>query len=219
MKTAMLAFGSFAVALAVTTVGVVVTADPESAEPPVQAESQSPAADTILSGQAAPGPGDIPTSAATDSAVADAAAAESPAADSAAMLVSESGSSDTADTTSTDEPTNTDAVLVETPSPVPTTPVVPVAAALPSSMQGGAVQTDDTDDEESIRQLARIFSAMRAEDAANVLKHLGNEEIVDILSFLNSRKAAGVLSALPDDRAAAVSRALMNGSNPDEDAR
>ena len=65
--------------------------------------------------------------------------------------------------------------------------------------------------EESARQLARVFSAMRAQDAAAVLEHMSNDEVIDVLRFLNSRAAGAVLSALDDARAAELSRELLNG--------
>lgn len=65
--------------------------------------------------------------------------------------------------------------------------------------------------EESARQLARVFSAMRADDAAAVLKHMSNDEVISVLRLLNSRQAGAVLSALDDARAAELSRKLLNG--------
>ena len=65
--------------------------------------------------------------------------------------------------------------------------------------------------EESARQLARVFSAMRAEDAASVIKHMSNSEVIGVLKFFNSRTAGQVLSALDEARAAELSRELLKG--------
>lgn len=189
MKLALLALGSFVASLVGVTAAVVMLAD---AEPdPVTVQAEQPEADA------------------------------DPAAQQDVLESAEDTTQDRGDAVVTLATSGTDTTEAEAAASVPspeaeavrvTAPAntAPPATVVPSSAQGATQQDDVDDNEESIRQLARIFSAMGSVEAADVLKRLDDAEIVGILSFLNSRKAAGVLSALPKERAAAVSRILMS---------
>jgi len=59
------------------------------------------------------------------------------------------------------------------------------------------------------RRLSRIFSNMKAADAAGVFAKLTDEEVVGILTQLGARQAASLMGALPKDRAAVISHRLL----------
>ncbi len=205
MKLALLALGSFVVSLVGSTAAVVMLSDAEPDPVTVQAEQPDAAAD----------PGSVTLQAEQPDAAADPAAQQDvleSAEDTTqgrGNTVVTLGASD-ADTTEAEAVASVPSPEVEAVAVTAPANTAPLATVVPSSVQGATQQNDGDDNEESIRQLARIFSAMRPADAADVLKYLGDAEIVGILSFLNSRKAAGVLSALSEERAAAVSRVLMS---------
>jgi hypothetical protein len=90
-------------------------------------------------------------------------------------------------------------------------PIANVAQPQPEDDGANADSVAAAAREASARQLARVFSSMRAQDAAAVLKHMSDDEVIDVVRFLNSRTAAQVLSALDDARAAELSRKILNG--------
>jgi len=65
------------------------------------------------------------------------------------------------------------------------------------------------DRSELYHRLSRIFTNMKAEDAAGVMAKLTDDEVVGILTQLGARQAASLLSALPKDRAAILSHRLL----------
>ena len=80
----------------------------------------------------------------------------------------------------------------------PTTPATPPA--------GRAVTA------EGARRMAKIFAAMRAEDATAVLIELENEEVAAILGELSDRQAAAILGNFAADRAAILGRMMLGGT-------
>lgn len=81
-------------------------------------------------------------------------------------------------------------------------------AAAPESQ---ASQADDgpAGTEEGARRLARVFSAMRPNDAARVLAELSDPEVEAILLRLGDRQAGQILSTFPAERAAVLSRRVL----------
>ena len=204
MKLALLALGSFVVSLVGSTALVVMLTD---------AEPDPATAAVVTLADAEPDPVTVqaeqPDTAADPAAQQDVLESAEDTMQGRKDTVVTLAASDT-DTTEAEAVASVpspEAEAVEVTAPANSAPLAPV---VPSSVQGATQQSDVDDNEESIRKLARIFSAMRAAEAADVLKHLDDTENVSILSFFNSRKAAGVLSALSEERAAAVSRVLMS---------
>ncbi len=234
MKLALLAVGSFVVSLVGSTVVVVMLTDAEPDPVTVQAQQLDAAADSVTVQAKQPDATADPDTVTLQAQQPDAAAdldpvtlqAEQP--DAAAGPAAQPDVLESAEDTTqsrgntavilaaSDRDTTEAEAVASVPSPAAEAVEVtalanpaPWAAVVPSSVQEATQENDVDDNEESIRRLARIFSAMRSAEAADVLKYLDDAEIVSILSFLNSRKAAGVLSALSEERAAAVSRVLM----------
>jgi flagellar motility protein MotE (MotC chaperone) len=54
--------------------------------------------------------------------------------------------------------------------------------------------------------MARLFDGMKPEDAARIMKDLGDEHVKQILLSVKKRQAAKILSALDPDRAARILR-------------
>ncbi|HIE04843.1 MAG TPA: hypothetical protein EYP61_08800 [Candidatus Latescibacteria bacterium] len=79
-------------------------------------------------------------------------------------------------------------------SPVPTSPA---AVAYRPDVPG-----KDVAPKASYFKLARLYSAMRPQDAASALSKLDDELVVQILSKMEERKAAKILAAMGPDRAA-----------------
>lgn len=63
---------------------------------------------------------------------------------------------------------------------------------------------------EGSRRLAKIFSAMKAQDAAAVLGGLENNAIQAILLQMGDRKAAEILANLDPERAASLSKNVLS---------
>lgn len=218
MKLALLALGSFLVSLVGSTAVVVMLTDPEPDPVTAAAVTLADAEPDPVTVQA-----EQPDAAADPAAQQDVPESTEDTTQSRGDPVVTLAASDT-DTTETDT-TETEPVA-SVPSPeaeavevTAAANIAPLTAVVPASVQGATQQNDVDDNEESIRRLARIFSAMRSAEAADVLKHLDDAEIVSILGFLNSRKAAGVLSALSEQRAAAVSRILMSRRGGKEESQ
>jgi flagellar motility protein MotE (MotC chaperone) len=69
-------------------------------------------------------------------------------------------------------------------------------------------QSDDLD-KKRIKQLAKVYGAMRAEEAARILETLDDGLCVDILaSISDDRQKAKILTALSPDKAARVSKKI-----------
>ena len=64
-------------------------------------------------------------------------------------------------------------------------------------------------DSEASRQLAKIFEAMRPEDAAAVLQGMEDSEVRGILLGMDERQAAAILGDFEAARAAALSRLVL----------
>ncbi len=62
---------------------------------------------------------------------------------------------------------------------------------------------------EGATKLAKIFSAMQAEDAADVLQEMRDDEIEVILQHMSERQAAQILGLFQPARAAALSRVVL----------
>ena len=63
--------------------------------------------------------------------------------------------------------------------------------------------------DEGARKLSKIFGAMQAQDAADVLQEMENEEIELILQHMSDRLAAQILGVFEPARAAALSRVVL----------
>lgn len=141
-----------------------------------------------------------PAPAAADSAVvesaADPVAAESPS-HSVALAPAETGEADT-----NPEPTP---AAVEPQPPTPSAPAPTTGAQAPAAAPSGEGEAPGAD------QLARIFTAMQARDAARVLSQLTDSEIRDILVRMGARQAASILSSMDPERAADLSRIVLGG--------
>lgn len=205
MKLALLALGSFLVSLVGSTAVVVMLTDTKPNPVTVQAEQPDAAADPDPVALQAEQPDAAIDTAAQQDALESAEDTTQSRRDTVVTLAA--SDTDTTEAEAVDSVPSPEAEAVEVTAPANT---APLATVVPPSVQEATQQDDVDDNEESVRRLARIFSAMRSREAADVLKHLDDAEIVSILSFLNSRKAAGVLSALSEERAAAVSRILMS---------
>jgi hypothetical protein len=59
-----------------------------------------------------------------------------------------------------------------------------------------------------IKQLAKVYEAMKPEKAAEILKELDNELLTAIFRQIKQRQAAKIMAALPPNRAAKLSRML-----------
>jgi flagellar motility protein MotE (MotC chaperone) len=59
------------------------------------------------------------------------------------------------------------------------------------------------------QRLARIFSAMRPDEAAPVLAQLEDSQLEGILMAMQGRNAAPILAEMDPDRAAALSRRVL----------
>ena len=68
--------------------------------------------------------------------------------------------------------------------------------------------------EAGAKKMSKVFSAMKAEDAANILEKLSDEEIEAILLQMSERTAAPILEAFDPARAAALSRLVLNSGRP-----
>ena len=210
MKLVLLAIGAFIASLAGTAVTVMMVSEPEPVSAPARAESEEPATgdDEQVTGDSAVADTASVSHDSSGTAVADSVADLTEATDTSQAVQGEAMPED--DSAPSDS-ASTDSSAVDPPVDVPAPAIPPpgLPASLPGSTMPVAIDIDSAAEEESARQTARIFSAMRAPNAAAVFVHLSDDEIVGILRFFNARKAAAVLSEFPDERAASVSRALL----------
>ena len=72
-----------------------------------------------------------------------------------------------------------------------------------------SARTVEPDDTTTLR-LARIFGAMRPEDAARLLEPLDDASLRRILLALSDRKAAAILAKFKGERSVTLARALTN---------
>lgn len=61
------------------------------------------------------------------------------------------------------------------------------------------------------QRLARIFAAMRPNEAARVLEQMTDPEVRRLLSHLRERQAAAIMSSISPERAAVISSAVIRG--------
>lgn len=71
-----------------------------------------------------------------------------------------------------------------------------------------------TPDPTALRRLARIFSNMKAEQAAAVMVELSDAEAERILVSMPERAAAAILNKMDPTRAAVLSRRVIGGGSP-----
>lgn len=88
----------------------------------------------------------------------------------------------------------------------------PSAAVPPASSGVGSGTDGDAEENEGAVQLARMFSVMRPEDAAAVLRELSDVEVGAILRHMQSRLSGQILAAFEPDRAAHLSRTVLRGT-------
>lgn len=91
-----------------------------------------------------------------------------------------------------------------------------VAAAAPAVMTQAPVQTAAAPGTDSLarvelnfQRLARIFAAMKPDEAAPVLAQLEDAQLEGILLAMQGRNAAPILAEMDPQRAAAVSRRVL----------
>ena len=84
----------------------------------------------------------------------------------------------------------------------------PVAGPESVSTNIHTVSAAESPDEE---RLARIFAAMRPDQAARVLEQMTDAEIRLLLSHLRERQAAAIMSSISPERAAVISSAVIRG--------
>jgi hypothetical protein len=80
------------------------------------------------------------------------------------------------------------------------------AAAAPDLGDGGPVSDLNP---EGIRRMARIFGAMKPQEAAAVLQRMSDEEVRGVMLQMGDRPAAAILSVFDPERAAALSRVVL----------
>lgn len=91
------------------------------------------------------------------------------------------------------------------PEQEPTTPVAGDGAASRRPTRGAPPPDDGS------RRLARIFSAMKPQEAAAVLERMEDDEVRAVLVQLGDRPAAQILGSFEPDRAARLSRGVLEG--------
>jgi flagellar motility protein MotE (MotC chaperone) len=75
-----------------------------------------------------------------------------------------------------------------------------------SPEHGDSLQLADSLREAEARTIARVFDAMKAENAARIMGGLADEEVRTILLAVKQRQAAKILAALEPERAARIIR-------------
>lgn len=103
-----------------------------------------------------------------------------------------------------------DPVAVRTPRDVIPPATVPLVHGHDVDAEGG---TGAAAGQSNIapERLARIFSAMRADDAAAILAQLDDEAVQSILFHLGARQAGAILGNFEPERAARLSRTVLGG--------
>ena len=137
-----------------------------------------------------------------DSAVAG-AAHDSAAVDSTAHLAH--GDSAAIDSLATAAPATDSAAPAAAPGTAARTPV-----SRPDSLRAEVIAASGPAGPDEQR-LARIFAAMRPEEAARVLEQMTDPEIRLLLSHLRERQAAAIMSSIAPERAAVISSAVIRG--------
>ena len=83
------------------------------------------------------------------------------------------------------------------------------ATAESTGPDGSATDGGPRVDPEASRKLAKIFGAMRPDDAAAVLQGMEDSEVRGILMSMNERQAAAILGGFEIGRAAALSQLVL----------
>lgn len=65
---------------------------------------------------------------------------------------------------------------------------------------------------QNFQRLARIFAAMKPDEAAPVLAQLDDEQLEGILLAMQGRNAAPILAEMDPERAASISRRVLGGN-------
>lgn len=68
--------------------------------------------------------------------------------------------------------------------------------------------SEDTDHEQKLKQLAKVYEQMKASSVAAILTNMSDEEAIEVLANMKPRNAAKVLASLEPERAAKLSRLL-----------
>lgn len=75
-----------------------------------------------------------------------------------------------------------------------------------------AAQVDEAEanaeQEANVRRLAKIYEAMRPEEAAPILQQMDNQSVIDLLLRMRQRNAARILTQFPAERAAQISQQI-----------
>jgi hypothetical protein len=79
------------------------------------------------------------------------------------------------------------------------TPPPPVAAPQEPPVQDSTATAER-------KAMARLFDGMKPDEAARIMKDLGDEQVKQILLSVKKRQAARILAALDPDRAARILR-------------
>lgn len=147
-------------------------------------------------------PAEHAAEAATDSTAGDTAhAAETAHADA-------SGPADTPAAAPAGEPRDT--AKPATPASAPADrPVQDSATAAPEPAQAQPEPDQRAQVDSAAARLARIFGAMRPEEAARLLEPLPEGDVRAVLFALSDRKAAAILANFKGERATALARALL----------
>jgi flagellar motility protein MotE (MotC chaperone) len=72
---------------------------------------------------------------------------------------------------------------------------------------------DPAAQEQALKQLAKIYAAMKPAQAAAVLTRMSDGEVKNILTHLSTRQAGTILGLMPRDRAARLSDLLLKTSS------
>jgi MgtE intracellular N domain len=108
-------------------------------------------------------------------------------------------------------PARRHAAVRAAPPPTPAVRQTVKAGIMTATIPGGAASRVDT---ARVGQLARLFAAMPARDAARVLLELDQSDAQVVLSAMDNRHAAEILSNFPPDRAADMSKLVLHAPRP-----
>ncbi len=88
---------------------------------------------------------------------------------------------------------------------------LPAPVTRPDSLRAEVIAASGRPAGPDEQRLARIFAAMRPEEAARVLEQMTDPEIRLLLSHLRERQAAAIMSSIAPERAAVISSAVIRG--------
>ncbi len=84
-----------------------------------------------------------------------------------------------------------------------------------AELESAQENESDTTEKPDYKQLAKIYSQMETNAAANILSRLDDRMVVGILKGMRDRYAAELLSAIEPERAAILSEKLSRAQNTD----